>query len=115
MANVQVEKRKLNTSSSRYEKIYKVVVQIPSGYVSTYGQVAAIAGFPGAARQVGYALHALPLDSPIPWHRVINAQGKLGLAATSNSGKQQVRLLRAEGVRWTRQGKIDLRRYGWYF
>src|SRR5690606_11689561 len=98
MASSSSTNRKSSTISARYEKIYKTVAQIPPGHVSTYGQVAAVAGFPGAARQVGYALHALPFGSPIPWHRVINAQGKLSLDPRSESGKRQLRLLRAEGI-----------------
>ena len=58
------------------ERIYAIVRRIPRGRIASYGQVARLAGLPGHARQVGYALHALPEDSGIPWHRVINARGR---------------------------------------
>jgi O-6-methylguanine DNA methyltransferase len=61
----------------RWERIYDVVRRIPKGRVATYGQVAALAGLPRHARQVGYALHVLPESSKVPWHRVINAKGEV--------------------------------------
>ena len=67
-----------------YSNIYSVVRRIPRGRVATYGQVAGLAGRPGHARQVGYALHALTPDSGVPWHRVINAQG--GVSPRSEPG-----------------------------
>src|SRR5262245_154669 len=60
-------------------RIYAVVRRIPKGRVATYGQVAALAGYPGHARQVGYALSALPSGTALPWHRVINARGEISL------------------------------------
>jgi methylated-DNA-protein-cysteine methyltransferase-like protein len=60
---------------SRYQLIYSVIKRIPRGRVATYGQIAEIAGIGGHARQVGYALHALPSDSGVPWHRVVNSFG----------------------------------------
>ena len=62
---------------STYQRIYDVVRRIPAGRVATYGQVAALAGLPGHARQVGYALHALEDHSGVPWQRVINAGGRV--------------------------------------
>ena len=62
-----------------YQQIYQTVQQIPYGKVATYGQIARLAGFPGYARQVGYALHATPAGIEIPWHRVINAKGEISL------------------------------------
>ena len=62
-----------------YSRIYAVVRRIPRGRVATYGQVAELAGLPGHARQVGYALHALPRGTTVPWHRVLNARGALSL------------------------------------
>ena len=63
-------------TSDAYSRIYGVVREIPEGRVATYGQVAALAGPPGHARQVGYALHAIN-DDGVPWHRVINAKGEI--------------------------------------
>jgi methylated-DNA-protein-cysteine methyltransferase related protein len=99
---------------SSYEKIYAVVRKIPKGRVTTYGDVARIAGLPRQARLVGYALHALPDGSALPWHRVINAQGRLSLARDgSSSGITQRLRLEREGVRVDAGARVSLERYGW--
>jgi methylated-DNA-protein-cysteine methyltransferase-like protein len=67
----------------------------------------------GRARQVGYALHALPERSGVPWHRVINAQGRISLPALDDGALVQRKLLEKEGVRFSRAGIIDLERFGW--
>lgn len=87
---------------------------IPRGRVTTYGAVARLAGLPRQARLVGYALHALNEGTTVPWHRVINAQGRLSLARAGGSAgiTQQLRLER-EGVQVDAAGKVSLRRYGW--
>src|SRR5436853_7228935 len=61
--------------STTHDRIYAVVRRIPRGRVATYGGVARLAGLPGQARLVGYALHALRTGSVLPWHRVTNARG----------------------------------------
>ncbi len=99
--------------SGRYERIYEVVRRIPRGRVATYGQVAELAGLEGHARQAGYALHALPPKSNVPWHRVINARGEISLRRGSDAGELQRLLLEAEGVELDRHGRIDLKRYRW--
>jgi methylated-DNA-protein-cysteine methyltransferase-like protein len=101
------------TIHPRRKRIYDVVKRIPRGRVATYGQIAALAGLRGHARQVGYALHALPERSGVPWHRVVNAQGKVSLAAETDGALIQRRLLEKEGVRFSRLGVIDLDRYRW--
>lgn len=65
----------MSASAVSYERIYSVVARIPRGRVATYGQVARLAGLPGRARLVGYALSALTEGSRVPWHRVVNAKG----------------------------------------
>ena len=87
-----------------------MVASIPAGRVATYGQVAELAGLPRGARRVGRVLAALPSDSRLPWHRVINAAGRLSLPGAS--GTRQQRLLRDEGVRVCDR-RVDLRRYRW--
>jgi methylated-DNA-protein-cysteine methyltransferase-like protein len=99
--------------SDAYARIYAAVERIPRGRVATYGQVAALAGLPGHARQVGYALHRTPDDRPVPWQRVLNANGEVALRADPTAARLQRDLLRAEGVRFRRNGTVDLRRYGW--
>ncbi len=79
-------------------RIWQVVALIPAGKVATYGDVARLAGLPGAARRVGAALRALPAETRIPWHRVVNAQGKLSLPEGSRAQYTQRERLEAEGV-----------------
>ena len=97
-----------------YQKIYAVVRQIPPGRVTTYGAVARLAGLPRQARLVGYALHALRAGSKLPWHRVINAQGRLSLERSlTGAGTTQLIRLQREGVIADASGRISLRRFGW--
>ncbi|MBK7947651.1 MAG: methylated-DNA--[protein]-cysteine S-methyltransferase [Deltaproteobacteria bacterium] len=99
---------------SGWEPVYRAVRRIPAGRVASYGQVAAQAGMPRAARQVGYALHALAVDSAVPWHRVVNAAGRISErgGATEVARLQRARL-EAEGVAFDARGGIDLERFGW--
>lgn len=99
--------------SSAYQRIYAVVRRIPRGRVATYGQVAALAGLPGHARQVGYALHALEDGSGLPWQRVINSRGEVSPRADPFFEPLQRALLEAEGVVFDSRGRVDLRRYRW--
>ncbi|MDH3523609.1 MAG: MGMT family protein [Acidobacteriota bacterium] len=101
------------TGPSAYDRIYEVVGRIPRGRVATYGQVARLAGLGGHARQVGYALHATPDALEIPWHRVINAKGEVSARSDRQDESIQEQLLRAEGIRFTASGRIDLERYRW--
>jgi methylated-DNA-protein-cysteine methyltransferase-like protein len=99
--------------SDRWERVYAVVRRIPEGRVATYGQVARLAGLGDSARQVGYALHALPALSGVPWHRVINARGEISLPrATGGDVTQRLRLER-EGVKFDGKGRVDLKVFGW--
>ena len=92
-------------------RIWQVVTLIPAGKVATYGDVARLAGLPGAARRVGAALRALPPDTRIPWHRVINAQGKISLPEGSRAQYTQRERLEAEGVVFSRARRVDLARF----
>ena len=96
-----------------YERIYAVVRRIPKGRVATYGQVASLAGLPGHARQVGYALHSLPDDSNVPWHRVINAKGEVSRRSEPGYDFIQRSVLEAEGVRFDQAGRVALGRFRW--
>lgn len=91
-------------------RVWQVVALIPSGQVATYGDVAKQAGMPGAARRVGRALGRLPSDTRIPWHRVVNAQGRISLAEGSAGQYNQRERLEAEGVCFSASGRLDLRR-----
>ena len=98
--------------SSAYQRIYRTVRRIPRGRVATYGQIAELAGLARHARQVGYAMHALDEGSTVPWHRVLNAQGRVSIRAEFG-GRVQRALLEQEGVEFDATGKLDLARYRW--
>jgi methylated-DNA-protein-cysteine methyltransferase-like protein len=101
---------------SPHQRFYTVVKKIPRGKVATYGQIAALAGMPRHARQAGYALAAIPVDVKIPWHRVINAQGRISLRLRhwdSGSDDLQKILLEAEGVIFDSTGKVNLKQFQW--
>lgn len=92
-------------------QIYTQVYQIPFGQVSTYGEIAKFAGYPGYARHVGRLMATLPKDSKIPWHRVINSQGRISLKG--DSLLRQIAALRAENVAVSEIGLVSLRYYRW--
>jgi methylated-DNA-protein-cysteine methyltransferase-like protein len=96
-----------------YARIYAVVRRIPRGKVATYGQVAALAGLPGRARQVGYALHALLPGTPVPWHRVINARGEVSRRARPGDELSQRMLLEKEGLKFNARGRVKLAQVQW--
>ena len=98
--------------SGTYARIYAVVRRIPEGRVATYGQVAKLAGFPGHARMVGYALSALD-DESIPWQRVINARGEVSTRSVPGAEETQRTLLEDEGICFDLRGRISLARYQW--
>ncbi len=103
---------------SFYSSVWKIVQQIPSGKVTTYGQIAALIPCPEGvlpddykvyrARWVGNAMAASPQG--IPWQRVINSQGKISLRL---AGDQQRKLLEAEGIAFDAHEQVDLKRFGW--
>lgn len=95
---------------SFFEQVYAVVARIPYGRVVTYGQIALHLGKPGAARTVGWAMAECPAH--LPWHRVVNAQGRISRRAYDPLGWRQQALLEQEGVRFV-EGRIDLDVYGW--
>ena len=90
--------------------LYTALAAVPPGRVATYGQLAAWAGRPGAARWAGTCLRQLPGDTRLPWHRVIGAGGKISLPEGSPGHQEQVARLRAEGINPT--PRINLKTYG---
>jgi methylated-DNA-protein-cysteine methyltransferase related protein len=96
-----------------YDRIFDVIRDIPRGRVATYGQIADLSGIAGQPRRIGYALSALPADSGVPWHRVINAQGKISFPSGSAHAKLQRRLLRQEGVAFDSSGRVNLAVFRW--
>jgi methylated-DNA-protein-cysteine methyltransferase-like protein len=103
----------VSSTEGSYAAIYRIVRRIPRGRVATYGQVAHLAGLPGHARQVGYALHATPSEMELPWHRVINARGEISPRSDSPFEDIQQQLLAAEDVLAQANGRIDLCRFQW--
>ncbi|NOH79169.1 MGMT family protein [Vibrio sp. RE86] len=92
-------------------QIFAVIHQIPLGKVSTYGEIAKLAGYPGYARHVGKALSNLPSETKLPWFRVINSQGRISLR-----GEDLVRQREAlinDGIEVTPDGKVKLGKYRW--
>ncbi|OBU46244.1 MGMT family protein [Photobacterium damselae] len=92
-------------------QIYSQVYHIPKGKISTYGDIARFAGYPGYARQVGKLLANLPEGSTIPWHRVINSQGQISLKGENL--ERQKRHLEQEGIEVSVTGRIRLKNYRW--
>ncbi len=95
-----------------YDAVWTAVGAIPYGKVASYGQIAALSGFPNHARAVGKALSQLPTDTTIPWYRVVNSQGRISFPVSSEKYLEQQGLLLAEGVE-IKNGKISLRSTQW--
>lgn len=101
-----------NQQQQRNSAIYLALAQIPKGKVTTYGKLAKLAGIANGARLVGRLMCELPEGSQLPWHRVINAQGKISLAIDSASYREQKRRLIDEGIEFVNE-KIKLSIYGY--
>lgn len=97
--------------ASQFDKIYQIINKIPEGKVATYGQIAALARLSRGARTVGWALATLQ-DDAVPWHRVINAQGRSSFPETGKRKLQQA-LLEAEGVVFDASGRVELEVFQW--
>ncbi|GIU08448.1 MGMT family protein [Shewanella glacialipiscicola] len=100
------------TTLSPMAKIWHIVAMIPQGKVSSYGKIADYAGLPGRARYVSKALKSAPEHLSLPWHRVLNSQGKISFEKNSHAFQQQMELLRMDGVT-VNCGKISLSEYEW--
>src|SRR5262245_697868 len=97
-----------------YTKIYTAVKKIPRGKVATYGQIAALCGLAGHARQVGYALSALRDDmDDVPWQRVVNSKGEISERSFGDCADGQRVLLEEEGIVFSLDSKIDMPQYQW--
>ncbi|MCW0317858.1 DNA base-flipping protein [Pantoea ananatis] len=103
----------MDSSDSFKQRIWQIVAAIPFGSVTTYGDVALLAGSPRAARQVGGVLSRLPEGSTLPWHRVINRHGAISLQGDRLFRQREA--LEAEGVEVSDAGEIDLDHYRWRF
>jgi len=88
--------------------VWQIVNAVPKGQVATYGQIAKLAGMPQQSRLVGRILSRLPKNSKLPWHRVVNSQGRV----SNPNPERQLERLAAEGVIAV-NGKIALKSYQW--
>jgi methylated-DNA-protein-cysteine methyltransferase-like protein len=104
--------RQVAESDTLYARIYAMVRSIPRGRVATYGQIAAMVGC-RSARSVGFAMAAVPKGTDVPWHRVINHEGRVSDRRSGDGSLRQRRLLEAEHVSFDRQGRVDFNIYGW--
>jgi methylated-DNA-protein-cysteine methyltransferase related protein len=93
-------------------RIIAVIRRIPTGKAASYGQVAALAGLPRGARQVARILHGMSERERLPWHRVVDRNGRISLPM-DGPGDLQRRLLIREGLRVSPQGLLSLERFGW--
>jgi len=93
--------------------VLAVVKRIPKGKLASYGQVAALAGFPQRPRQVGMVLAGLPEGTPLPWHRVVNARGYVPSRGRWWGAFEQIGRLRDEGIAVDDQGNLALETHRW--
>lgn len=111
----QAEKGPFTTASDfdRWVRnVWHVVEGIPRGHVLTYGEVARLAGMSRAARRVSQAMRRAPRSRALPWHRVVNAQGRISFPADSPGYRRQKARLEDEGVVFV-GGVIDLEKFGY--
>ena len=96
------------------QRVWSEVTRIPNGRLATYGQIADLIGAYGCARQVGSALRRLKLPSTVPWHRVVNAQGRVSMSLSrEGSDWMQRELLMAEGIPVDAEGHLPLHQFLW--
>lgn len=95
------------------EVVLAVVAQIPEGRLASYGQVAALAGFPQRPRQVGMVLSGLPEGTDLPWHRVVNTRGYVPSRGRWWGAFEQIGRLRDEGIAVDDLGNLDLEAHRW--
>ncbi|OGC50636.1 hypothetical protein A2716_03035 [candidate division WWE3 bacterium RIFCSPHIGHO2_01_FULL_40_23] len=93
------------------EKVFEIVRRVPEGKVVSYGQVALMAGIPRAAIQVGWVLHISDESDKLPWWRVINNAGRISTTCLEHTAQNQKEKLEKEGVKVTKNLKIDIEKY----
>lgn len=91
----------------------KWILQIPEGKVATYKQIAELSGKPQASRGVAWILHSCSTAYKLPWHRVLNSQGKISFDPQTRNFKLQKKRLENEGIVFMSGGQLSLKKYQW--
>lgn len=94
------------------KKVMQQILMIPTGKVATYKQIAELSGKPQASRGVSWILHSCSTTYKLPWHRVLNSQGKISFDRTSHNYRKQKSLLKNEGVVFDGE-QLDMTKYQW--
>lgn len=92
-----------------FHAVKQIVCSIPRGYVLTYGDVAALAGYPSHARMAGKILGSIGITAAVPCHRVVNSNGR-----PAPHWPGQIPLLKAEGIKIKENGCVDMKRHRWH-
>lgn len=92
-------------------RVWRLVREIPPGKVMGYGHVAAALTQPGMARQVGWALAALPVDTDVPWQRVVRSSGHIAAQGAVDRAILQRALLESEGVGFIGD-RVEMAKFG---
>ena len=109
---MKISSPRMSQTVSFTQRVKEVIRKIPRGKVATYGQIAAYAGSPRAVRQVVWILNSSSRKDKLPWHRVINRNGKISLKPNHGYEIQKM-LLRKEGVKFDKSDVIDFELYLW--
>lgn len=100
-----------NQAASLMARVFALVQACPTGCVTTYGWIGKALGYPRGARMIGWIMHETP--EGVPAQRVVNSKGELsGSWAFGQRGRMRA-LLEAEGISFSADERIDLKRYGW--
>lgn len=95
------------------KKVLQNIAKIPKGKVATYKQIAALSGKPQGSRAVAWILHSCSTRYKLPWHRVLNAQGRISFEKNSHNFRKQKRTLESEGISFTDDGQLNLSKFQW--
>ena len=104
--------KKSKKKTQIYKQIYNIVRLIPAGKIASYGQIAAMLDC-CTPRMVGYAMAALPADSDVAWHRVINSQGRISQRSGGGGELIQRALLEAESISFDQFCRVDFSIVRW--
>lgn len=95
------------------KKVLKNIKSIPKGKIATYKQIAELSGKPQGSRGVAWILHSSSVVYKLPWHRVINSQGRISFEINSHNFRKQKKLLEREGVQLESDGSLNLKTFQW--